>query len=165
MAKAVAIRHPQAEDNAEWTRMRTALWPETSAAGHADEISAFLTGNRTGWLSGLQAVEVFVAPRPGGGLCGFLEASVRPMADGCTTCPVGYIEGWYVDPDMRQKGIARALVEAAEEWARSNGCREMASDAYLANSISIAAHKALGFNDEAPIVRFRKWLPTRAGHK
>jgi aminoglycoside 6'-N-acetyltransferase I len=158
MSEAVTIRHPETADNAEWTRMRTALWPETAAASHAEEISAFLTGNLAGWLSGLHAVAVFVADRPDGGLCGFLEASVRGMADGCTTCPVGYIEGWYVDPDMRRKGIGKASVQAAEKWACSKECREMASDAHVANSTSIAAHKALGFNDEAPTVRFRKWL-------
>ncbi len=155
----IVIRNPQAVDREEWTRMRATLWPESSASSHAKEIDAFFTGNLTGWLSGLLAVAVFVAVRPAGGLCGFLEASVRPMADGCTTHPVGYVEGWYVDPDMRQKGVGRALVVAAEEWAFSQGCREMASDAQLANVISIAAHKALGFTDEAPTVRFRKWLP------
>lgn len=155
-AMETAIRHPQPEDRAEWERMRVVLWPETSAETHAEEIAAFLTGNLTGWLTGLHAVVVFVAARPGGGLCGFLEASVRPMADSCTTHPVGYVEGWFVDPDVRQKGVGRKLVEAAEKWASSQGCREMASDAYLANAISIAAHKASGFNDEPRTVRFRK---------
>jgi aminoglycoside 6'-N-acetyltransferase I len=135
----IVVRHPQAEDRAEWTRMRLALWPESSAASHAEEIAAFLTGNLTGWLAGLHAVAAFVADRPGGGLCGFLEASVRPMADGCTTHPVGYIEGWFVDPDLRQRGVGRTLVKAAEEWASLQGCREMASDAHLVNAISIAA--------------------------
>jgi aminoglycoside 6'-N-acetyltransferase I len=143
--------------------MRAALWPENTAESHAEEIAAFLTGNLTGWLAGLQAVAVFVAVRQGGGLCGFLEASVRPLADGCTTHPVGYVEGWYVDPDVRQSGVGRKLVEAAEAWACSRGCREMASDARLANVVSIAAHKALGFHDEPPSVRFRKWLPGAAG--
>jgi SAM-dependent methyltransferase/GNAT superfamily N-acetyltransferase len=139
--------------------MRTALWPETSAEGHAGEVAAFLTGNLVGWLLGLHAVAAFVADRPGGGLCGFLEASVRPLADGCTTHPVGYVEGWYVDPDVRRQGVGRRLVEAAQGWASSHGCREMASDARLANAASIAAHRALGFSDEAPTVRFRKRLP------
>jgi GNAT superfamily N-acetyltransferase len=143
--------------------MRVALWPETSAETYAEEIAAFLTGELTGWLAGLHAVAVFVAVRPAGGLCGFLEASVRPMADGCTTHPVGYVEGWYVDPDVRQKGVGRALLEAAERWASSQGCREMASDAHLANRVSLAAHKALGFEDEAPTVRFRKGLPAADG--
>jgi aminoglycoside 6'-N-acetyltransferase I len=135
----IVVRHAQAEDRAEWTRMRGALWPESSAANHAEEIAAFLTGNLTGWLAGLHAVAALVADRPGGGLCGFLEASVRPMADGCTTHPVGYIEGWFVDPDLRQRGVGRTLVKAAEEWASLQGCREMVSDAHLVNAISIAA--------------------------
>jgi len=156
----ILIRHPQAEDYSDWTRMREALWPETSVESHAEEIAAFLTGNLTGWLSGLYAVAVFVAVRPDGGLCGFLEASVRPMADGCTTHPVGYVEGWFVDADMRQRGVGRRLLEAAEIWASSKGCQEMASDAHLANRVSIAAHKALGFSEELPVVRFRKSLPT-----
>jgi GNAT superfamily N-acetyltransferase len=159
------VRPPQAEDRDEWTRMRAALWPESSAESHAEEIAALLTGNLTGWLAGLQAVAAFVAVRPAGGLCGFVEASIRPMADGCTTHPVGYVEGWYVDPDVRRKGVGRRLVVAAEAWASSQGCREMASDAHLANRTSMAAHKALGFNDEAPTVRFRKWLPTTAGER
>jgi aminoglycoside 6'-N-acetyltransferase I len=156
------IRPPYPDDRAEWTRMRAALWPENPAETHAEEIAAFLTGNLTGWLAGLHAVAVFVAARPGGGLCGFVEASLRPMADDCATHPVGYVEGWFVDPDMRQKGVGRALVASAEAWAATQGCREMASDARLSNSISIAAHKALGFEEEPPSVHLRKWLPTTA---
>jgi GNAT superfamily N-acetyltransferase len=159
------IRPPHSDDQAEWTRLRAALWPDSPAQTHADEIAAFLTGHLTGWLAGLHAVAVFVAVRPAGGLCGFVEASIRPMVDGCSTHPVGYIEGWFVDVDMRQKGVGRALVAAAEAWASSQGCREMASDARLSNSISIAAHKALEFDDERPSVRFRKWLPAPAGHQ
>ena len=88
----------------------------------------------------------------------------RPFAGiGCTTHPVGYIKELVrTDPDLRQEGVGRALVQAAESWAVSQGCQEMASDAYLDNAISISAHKALGFTDEAPTVRFRKWLPATA---
>jgi GNAT superfamily N-acetyltransferase len=155
------VRHPQAEDRDEWTRMRGALWPDSPA----EEVAAYLAGNLSGWLSGLHAVAAFVAVRPAGGLCGFLEASVRPIADGCTTQPVGYVEGWYVDPDVRRQGVGRMLLAAAEAWAASQGCREMASDAHLSNAISITAHKALGFSDDAPTVRFRKWLPATFGEE
>ncbi len=55
------------------------------------------------------------------------------------------------------------MLEAAERWASAQGCREMASDAHLANAVSLAAHKALGFEDEAPTVRFRKGLPAAGG--
>jgi aminoglycoside 6'-N-acetyltransferase I len=158
----VVIRQPNPADLPEWSRMRGVLWPETSAEGHAEEVAAFLSGDLTGWLAGLKSVAAFVAARPGGGLCGFVEASVRHVADGCTTHPVGYVEGWYVDPDVRRRGVGRMLVEAAQAWASSQGCREMASDAYLENAASIAAHKALGFADERPVVRFRKRLPATA---
>ena len=36
----MVVRHPQPEDRVEWTRMRTAFWPESSAESHAEEIDA-----------------------------------------------------------------------------------------------------------------------------
>jgi GNAT superfamily N-acetyltransferase len=164
-AREIVVRQPAAGDEAEWTRMRVALWPEIPAADHAAEVAAYLGGDLAGWLAALHAVAAFVAARPGGGLYGFVEASVRPLADGCATHPVGYIEGWYVDPDVRRSGVGRRLVATAEAWASSRGCRELASDAHLANPTSVAAHKALGFRDEAPAVRFHKWLPTAGDEK
>src|SRR5262249_37297386 len=110
-ATSMGVRHAQTDDRDEWARVRAALVPEPSAESHAEEIAAFLTGTLTGWLRGLQAVAVFVAVRPGGGLCGFLEASVRPLADGCSTYPVGYVEGWYVDPDVRQQGVGKTMLK------------------------------------------------------
>ena len=61
-------------------------------------------------ILGSDTEEVFFAERPGGGLCGFLEASLRSRADGCDSTPVGYIEGWYVDEDVR-------VVEWAGRWS------------------------------------------------
>ena len=65
-------------------------------------------------ILGRDTEEVFVAERPGGGLCGFLEAALRSRADGCDSTPVAYIGGWYVDEDVRRHGVGRALVEEAE---------------------------------------------------
>jgi len=101
---------------------------------------------------------VFLAERPDGGLCGFLETAIRPWAIGCETTPVGYIEGWYVDEDVRREGVGRALVEAAEAWARSRGCRQMASDAELWNTVSHQAHGSLGYEETARLVLFKKDL-------
>ena len=70
----------------------------------------------------------------------------------------GYIEGWYVDPDVRRQGIGRALVEAAESWARSKGCRQMASDAELWNEVSHRAHGALGYQKTGRLMLFKKDL-------
>jgi aminoglycoside 6'-N-acetyltransferase I len=102
--------------------------------------------------------EVFVAEWPDGRLCGFLEAALRSRADGCDSSPVGYIEGWYVDPDVRRQGVGGSLVEAAESWARSKGCRRMASDAELWNAVSHEANGALGYHETARLVVFKKDL-------
>jgi len=41
---------------------------------------------------------VFVAEFAQGHLGGFLECGPGGFTEGCCTSPVGYIEGWWVDP-------------------------------------------------------------------
>lgn len=146
----VIVRVADPEDRAEWLRMRLMLWPDCPTDQHTQEMMGSL---------GRQTSAVFVAARPTGGLCGFLEAATWPYAEGCETHSVGYIEGWYVDADMRNQGIGRELVRAAEQWARSQGCREMASDAQVGNDVSLKAHLAVGFAESSRLVHFRKCLP------
>lgn len=50
------------------------------------------------------------------------------------------------------------MVEAAEAWARSMGCRQMASDAELWNAVSHLAHGAIGYHETARLVLFKKDL-------
>ena len=59
---------------------------------------------------------------------------------------------------MRRPGVGRALVEAAEAWARSKGCRLMASDAYIDNTVSIESHARLGYREVEHLVHFAKDL-------
>ena len=103
-------------------------------------------------------LEVFVAERADGSLAGFVEAGTRPYADGCDTSPVGYVEAWYVDPDVRRQGLGRSLLVAAESWARARGYREMASDARLDNVVSHGAHRSAGYEEVDRVVQFRKLL-------
>jgi aminoglycoside 6'-N-acetyltransferase I len=158
----VTVRTIGPGDRAEWHRMRVALWPDCPDEEHRAEIEGILgiDGEQNTGSSGPSTVDiaVFVADRPGGGLCGFLEAAIRPWAEGCEARPVGYIEGWYVDPDVRRHWIGRALVEAAEGWARSRGCRWMASDALIDNEVSIEAHARLGYREVERLVLFAKDL-------
>src|SRR4051794_2687748 len=102
---------------------------------------------------------VLVAADDGdGSLLGFAELSRRACAEGCETSPVGFLEGWYVAPESRGRGVGRALVRAAEQWARDLGCREFASDTTVDNTASAAAHAALGFEEVEQIRCFRKSL-------
>jgi aminoglycoside 6'-N-acetyltransferase I len=148
----MTIRGPRGSDHPEWLRMRRTLWDDCPDDQQVREMREILASDTE---------EVFVAERPGGGLCGFLEAAIRSRANGCDSTPVGYIEGWYVDEDVRRQGVGRALVEAAEGWARSKGCRQMASDAELWNDVSHQAHEALGYEEVARLVLFRKDLDRR----
>lgn len=139
------IRPVQADDAAEWLRMRMALWPDSTPDSEQDEITYFLAVPPRPPLPTLHAV--FVCLRPDGGLCGLVEVSIRASAPGCLTNRIGYLEAWYVDPDWRRRGVGRGLVAMAEAWARAQGCREMASDTTPSYPLSPAAHAALGYEE------------------
>jgi aminoglycoside 6'-N-acetyltransferase I len=94
-----------------------------------------------------------------GQLIGFLEVDLRSHANGCNPSHVvGYIEGWYVDPDWRGQGIGRKLLAAAEDWARNHGCVEMASDTWIDNELSQRVHEAAGYSVVDRCVHYRKSL-------
>jgi aminoglycoside 3-N-acetyltransferase len=144
------IRRFEESDRDEWIRLRRALWPHHDAnelAVEAGEIA-----------NGLETTPVFVAQRPNGGLCGMIEIAIREHAIGGTTERVGYVEAWYVEPECRHRGIGRRLVERAEEWARSQGCTEMASDTTPRYPLSPAAYAALGYHEVKRVIHFRKPL-------
>lgn len=125
--------------------MRTALWPDHTAA------------DRDAWLARPDAV-VLVAEREPGRLVGFAELGLRSYADGCDSSPVPYLEGWWVDTAARRQGVGRALMAAAEAWARAQGYAELASDTPITNLVSRAAHARLGFVEVERAVLFRKAL-------
>jgi aminoglycoside 6'-N-acetyltransferase I len=128
--------------------MRVTLWPDATQPEDEEEMREYLAG---------EGKAAFVAVIEGR-LIGFLEANIRPYADGCTSRDVGYIEGWFVEGSFRRQGIGTALVRAAEEWARLQGCREMASDCLQENETSLAAHRALGYNEVERLIHFAKAL-------
>ena len=127
--------------------MRKALWPNCSDEMHSIEMKE---------QSGSPDATVFVIDRGNGKLGGFVEVSIRDRVDGSTSGRVGYLEGWYVDPDLRGQGFGKELVAAAERWSANKGMTEIASDAELDNAESIKAHKALGFKETFRLVHFLK---------
>jgi len=147
----VRVRPVEAGDAAAWACLRRALWPDDGAQ-HEREIKEFLEAPRR------TPLQVFVAVDSDGSMLGFAELSIRNYAEDCETDRVAYLEGWYVVPGARRTGIGRTLVDAAEEWGRSQGCVEFASDAAIDNEDSAAAHRALNFTETAQIRCFRKDL-------
>jgi aminoglycoside 6'-N-acetyltransferase I len=135
--------------------MMASLWPEGSAAEHAGEAETLIASGRCGTLAGA----ILVARNADGEPEGFLQVGLRSHADGCDVAqPVGFVEGWFVRPEARRRGIGRALLRAGEDWARARGCVEMGSDALIDNLPSCDAHRALGFEVVDRCVHFRKRL-------
>ena len=146
-----SVRPVTRQDAAAWLAMRQALWPDDPGGSHAKEIEEFFAGRLRMPLQVLVAVDE-------SRVVGFAELSIRAYAEGCLTDRVAFLEGWYVEPGARRRGFGRALVSAAEEWGRGQGCSEFGSDALLNNDISAAAHQALGFEEVVRIRCFKKEL-------
>jgi len=143
------IRRATAADKPEWLRMRQALWPEAPLDYLSWDLDDYLDNEE-------QAV--FVATRAEGGLVAFVEASLREYAEGCETSPVGYIEAWFVDENIRGQKLGREMIVTAENWAREKGCAEMGSDTWLDNEASIEAHRKTGYYEVDRLVHFIKKL-------
>lgn len=150
MPDSVRVRAVQRDDRDEWLRMRTAFW-SGSVDDHRDDIERFLAKKP-------RDEAVFVAERTGGALGGFVEVGLRAFAEGCDSSPIPFVEGWWVDLDLRGQHAGRLLMCAAERWAREAGYSEIASDTTLANAVSQHAHRALGFIETERIVCYRKQL-------
>ncbi len=149
------VRLAESRDVPEVAEMFNYLWPEASAAEHARELASLLAGIFPGTLPSV----VFLAEELSGRVLGFIQVDLRSHADGCDPSrPVGYIEGWYVAPTCRRTRVGAKLVTAAEDWARSQGCTEMASDAWLDALDSQRAHEALGFEVVDRCIHYRKDL-------
>ena len=148
----ITVRPAKQSDAAAWLQLRHALWPEGSQTDHREAIDRFLGGDAR------EPLAVLLAEDGTGCSIGLAELSIRGDAEGCHSDRVAYLEGWFVVPKARGHGVGRALVAAAEEWGRSQGCCEFASDSQRDNEVSAAAHRALGFIEVGLIRCFRKDL-------
>ena len=146
----VTVRPIEERDLGEWFRLRKLLWDATSEEDHKAEMLDI--------FEHADSQLVMVADLGNGRLGGFLEASIRSFVEDCATDNVGYLEGWFVESDIRRRGIGRELVRTAERWAREHGCTEMASDAEVGNEASIDAHTNLGYEETSRLVHLRKEL-------
>ena len=133
--------------------IRHKLWPHETLDEHVAEITDLMTHyDYHAWL----AYDGDKTDKKEA--IGFMELSVRPYVNGCLYRPVAFLEGIYCQPDYQQRGIGAQLVEIAEEWAKNKSIQELASDAYLENSLSHKAHARWGFAQTEKVVYFRKKL-------
>jgi aminoglycoside 6'-N-acetyltransferase I len=149
------VRPAQLSDRSELANMRALLWPDTLLEENLQELDHTISRGVIGTLP----AAILVAHDEDGTLIGFLEVDLRSHADGCNPArPVGFVEGWFVHEMFRGRGVGRELMLAAEDWARSQGCLEMASDTWIDNEGSQRAHEALDFEVVDRCVHYRKGL-------
>ena len=154
IASEICVRPAQFSDRDNLARMRTALWPDSSAEEHDREVIEILEGR-----AALTMPLIILVAETSEQVIGFLEVDLRSHADGCNPArPVGYIEGWYVAKNYRHQGVGKKLVAAAEDWARGHGCIEIASDTWIDNEVSQHAHESLGYEVVDRCVHYRKKL-------
>lgn len=124
------------------------LWPEHTAS----EMEADFAGIMA------QGGAFFLA-FAGEAAVGFAQCQLRrDYVEGTEYSPVGYLEGIFVSQEYRQRGAARMLLGACENWARDMGCREFASDCELHNTQSLRFHLSVGFQEANRIICFIKKL-------
>ena len=123
-----------------WEHGPAELEPEFADLTASTEAACFLA------CDGIQAI-------------GFAQCQLRhDYVEGCETSPVGFLEGIFVENDYRRSGVARALLSACEDWARSVGCSEFASDCEIDNHDSLAWHLKAGFEEVNRTIWFAKKL-------
>jgi len=151
MPEQTVIERCTAVEQPGWLDLRLALWPDATADDHRSYMAMELA--RPDRFLQLMIYDELRQP------IGFIEGSIRSdYVNGTESSPVGFVEGVYVVPSWRRRGIARLLFAAIGDWARARGCSELASDALIDNEISQRAHRALGFRETDRVVYFAKPL-------
>lgn len=126
-----------------------ALWESSSVNELTDEFIDTFADNES---------EIFLKTENGTPI-GFAQCSLRhDYVEGTESSPVGYLEGIYIKDEFRNKGYAKELLRACEDWAKNKGCSEFASDCEIDNISSLLFHKAVNFTEANRIICFTKKL-------
>lgn len=145
---APTIRQATPADAAAWAQLRLGLWPD--ADDPLEELAESLADAEGA---------VFLACLAGGEAVGFAEVRLRhDYVNGTESSPVGFLEGWYVQPPWQGHAVGRALPAAVQAWTRAAGCSELASDSRMEDVQAHAAHRACGFEETERVVYFRMAL-------
>ncbi len=95
---------------------------------------------------------IFAVEDEKGQVVGLLSASQRWTL--WHTGPCALIEELVVDEGARRQGIGRALIQAALDWARDQGCSEVEVSTDHDNTGARAFYKRLGFESEALLLEY-----------
>jgi aminoglycoside 6'-N-acetyltransferase I len=138
------------DDRTEWVALALALWPYETEQDMRELFLKRIPSKKD---------KTILCRDENAEVIAFIDLSIREeYVEGSNSSPVGYVEGIYVRPEYRMKGIARELIRLGEEWSRAHGCKEYGSDTELENVESQAFHLRAGFEEAHKIVHFIKKL-------
>lgn len=146
-AATIVVRRGRLEDEAAVLVLADQLaafpvpaWRTAREIQRADDpvIRDALGGARDGTVS-------FVAEGPAG-IDGVV--CVSTTEDYFTHEPVAHVEVLAVDPGARGRGVARALMEAAESWARAQGFARISLNVWVQNERARGLYEHLGYGPE-----------------
>jgi aminoglycoside 6'-N-acetyltransferase I len=138
------------EDCSDWLDLALALWPYEERSLLEQFYHERFASDR---------YQSIFCRNDAGEAVAFVDLSIHSeYVEGSNSSPVGYVEGLYVKPEYRKRGIASTLVRMGEEWSRKKGCAEYASDTELSNVDSQNFHLRYGFEKAETIVHFIKQL-------
>jgi ribosomal protein S18 acetylase RimI-like enzyme len=80
-----------------------------------------------------------------GEIAGAVSLWIRPRFN--WTTPEGWIQDLYVDPSFRQRGAARALLDACAEAARERGCHRLVLESGHHRAEAHQLYESYGFED------------------
>jgi len=88
--------------------------------------------------------KILLAITPTDKVVGFIIGSVT-TDDDLELSPIGKIEDWFVEEDYRKGGVGGKLYTELENWFKTKGCKQVLSDTWMDNTLSIDVHKQIGF--------------------
>lgn len=143
----VIIRKAVVEDAKDVANLAIQMWQSNTIEELTEEFCNYIEK---------ESCVVFVAILDGSAI-GFAQCGLRhDYVEGTATSPVGYLEGIFVVEEHRNRGVAKDMLGACQEWVKVQGCTEFASDCELVNEDSLRFHLKMGFEEANRIICFTK---------
>lgn len=144
---AIEVEYISASNISMLTEMTLELWPECD---FEEELESWKEISN-------DAGNYCVLAKSNNQYAGFIHVAIRnDYVEGADFGKTAYVEGLFVKKSYRNNGIASLLLQHAEEWVKSKGIRQIASDTEVGNLNSQLFHKKAGFEEVNRIVCFLK---------
>ena len=142
------VRSVTLADKPKWLAIRQRLQPAVSEADHDRSWQQII--EKRGQHATLVCLDEDDT------VAGMIEVARQLLVAGLGSGSIAYVDGLYVEPGYPREEIAGRLVEAAEAWAKTRGCRELVADTSVDNQWDQKLHEQLGFEEVARRVVYRK---------